>query len=155
MRILKSKPFLKICFIAYCALMLWLLFIRYRQIAITDYWSPLSGRINLIPLSSIGSMVRTLMENLRFDVLWVVIYNLGGNILMFVPLGFLLPSLWPRQRRFLRCMGTVALIMTAVELTQLFTLRGFCEIDDVILNVLGGAIGFCIRKATDIKSGEQ
>ena len=94
MRILKSKPFLKICFIAYCALMLWLLFIRYRQIEITDYWSQLSGRINLIPLSSIGSMVRTLMENLRFDVLWVVIYNLGGNILMFVPLGFLLPAPW-------------------------------------------------------------
>ena len=34
-------------------------------------------------------------------------------------------------------MGTVAVIMTTVELCQLFTLRGFCEIDDLMLNLLG------------------
>ena len=70
--------------------------------------------------------------------------NIGGNIVMFVPLGFFLRALFPKCRRFLNCMGTVAVIMTTVELCQLFTLRGFCEIDDLMLNLMGAAIGWCL-----------
>ena len=144
-----------LCMIFYTGLMLWLLFIRYRSIEVTDYWAQVSGRINLIPFSSTGSMLVTLWQNPRLDVLWVVVYNLGGNIVMFLPLGFLLPELWTTFRRFWHCIGAVAVIMTCVELTQLFTLRGFCETDDVMLNVLGGAIGFGIWKIFNRKSGAQ
>ena len=45
-------------------------------------------------------------------------------------------------------MGTVVLIMSTVELCQLLTLRGFCEVDDVLLNVAGAAIGWWIAKKT-------
>lgn len=140
-----------ILFVFYCAVMLWLLFIRYRNIEIVDYWAQVASRINLVPFSSMGSMIRTLLENPRWDVFRVVVYNVGGNIGMFLPLGFLLPEIWPDLRRFWRCAAAVAGIMICVELAQLFTLRGFCETDDVILNVLGGAVGygmwkFCARK---------
>ena len=131
------------CFLAYLLLMLWLLFIRYRGVEVTDYWGQLPGRVNLIPFSSIGSMLRTLWYNPYHAVLWTVVYNIGGNIVMFVPLGFFLRVLFPKCRRFLNCMGTVAVVMTTVELCQLFTLRGFCEVDDLLLNLLGAAIGWC------------
>ena len=130
-------------FFAYILLMLWLLFIRYRGVEVTDYWGQLPGRVNLIPFSSVGSMLRTLWYNPYPAVLWTVVYNIGGNIVMFVPLGFFLRALIPKCRRFWRCMGTVAVIMTTVELCQLFTLRGFCEIDDLMLNLMGAAIGWC------------
>ena len=129
-------------FAAYLLLMLWLLFIRHRGIPAEDYWMQLLGRINLVPFSSMGSMLRALWHNPYPGVLWTVVYNIGGNIVMFVPLGFFLRLLFPKCRPFLRCMGTVALIMATVELCQLFTLRGFCEVDDVMLNVLGAAIGW-------------
>ena len=134
------------CFLSYILLMLWLLFIRYRGVEVTDYWGQLPGRVNLIPFSSIGSMLRTLWYNPYPAVLWTVVYNIGGNIVMFVPLGFFLRVLFPKCRRFLNCMGTVAVIMTAVELCQLFTLRGFCEIDDLMLNLLGAAMGWTAAK---------
>ena len=126
--------------------MLWLLFIRWRGVAVTDYWSQLAGRVNLIPFSSMGSMLRTLLRNPYPAVAWLVLYNIGGNILMFVPLGFFLRALFPKCRGFWRCMATVAVIMTAVELTQLFTLRGFCEVDDLILNLTGAASASLSRK---------
>ena len=148
MKFVNRRRVMALCFVCYCAVMLWLLFIRYRSIEVTDYWGQVSTRINLIPFSSMGSMLMTLKENPRWDVLWVVIYNLGGNIIMFLPLGFLLPELWQRFRRFMSCVGMVALIMTCVELVQLFTLRGFCEVDDVMLNVLGGAIGWGLWRFT-------
>ena len=38
---------------------------------------------------------------------------------------------------------TVSMVM-AVELIQLFTLRGSGDIDDLILNMAGAAIGFAV-----------
>ena len=144
-----KRKFLWAGFSAYILLMLWLLFIRHRGVEITDYWAQLAGRVNLIPFSSMGSMLRTLWYNPYPAVLWTVVYNIGGNIAMFVPLGFFLRVLFPKCRSFPGCMGTVALIMSTVELCQLFTLRGFCEVDDVMLNVLGAAIGWlCAAKQT-------
>ena len=143
-----KKKLLRAGFAAYILLMLWLLFIRFRGVELTDYWSQLPGRINLIPFSSMGSMLRALWHNPYPAVLWTVVYNIGGNILMFVPLGFFLRVLFPKCHRFLRCMGTVVLIMSTVELCQLLTLRGFCEVDDVLLNVAGAAIGWWIAKKT-------
>jgi len=141
-----KRKLLWTAFVLYSALMLWLLFIRWRSVEITDYWTQLSGRLNLIPLSSMGSMLRTLWNNPYPAVLWTVVYNIGGNIAMFVPLGFFLRALVPKCRSFWRCMGTVAAIMTAVELCQLFTLRGFCELDDLLLNLLGAAAGWWFAK---------
>ena len=141
-----KRKFLWAGFAAYILLMLWLLFIRWRGIAVTDYWAQLAGRVNLIPFASVGRMLRTLWYNPRPQVLWTVVYNIGGNIAMFVPLGFFLRGLFPGCLRFRRCMGAVAVIMTSVELCQLLTLRGFCEFDDVMLNLLGAAIGWQTAK---------
>ena len=149
MKFWQRKALLRFAFLSYCGLMLWLLFIRYRDITITDYWAQVASRVNLIPFSSIGSMLHNLRENPRWDVLWVVVYNLGGNIGMFLPLGFFLPALFDGQRQFWKCLVTVALVMTAVEFVQLFSLRGFCETDDVILNVLGAAIGYGFWKLAE------
>ena len=133
-------------FSAYILLMLWLLFIRHRGIPVEDYWMQIAGRVNLVPFSSMGSMLRALWYNPYPNVLRTVVYNIGGNIAMFVPLGFFLRSLLPKCRSFWRCMAAVAVIMTTVELCQLFTLRGYCEVDDVMLNVLGAAIGWCFAR---------
>ncbi|MBQ8354210.1 MAG: VanZ family protein [Oscillospiraceae bacterium] len=143
-----KRKFLWAGFAAYILLMLWLLFIRHRGVEITDYWAQLAGRINLVPFSSMGSMLRTLWYNPYPAVLWTVVYNIGGNIIMFVPLGFFLRVLVPKCRKFWRCMGAVAIIMTTVELCQLITLRGFCEIDDLMLNLLGAAMGWTAAKWT-------
>ena len=143
---MKSRKTLKYFFAAYVLLMVWLLFFRYRGVLVTDYWAQAADRVNLVPFASIGSMLRTLREYPRLDVLWVVVYNLGGNIVMFIPLGFFLPALWEKFRSLLRCLGAVAVIMAGVEFLQLLTLRGFCEIDDVMLNLTGAAIGYGVYK---------
>ena len=141
-----KRNIFRIGFACYIVLMLWLLFIRHRGIPVENYWAQLPGRLNLVPFSSMGSMLRALWFNPYPNVLWTVVYNIGGNICMFVPLGFFLRALFPRYRSFLRCMAAVTVIMTTVELCQLFTLRGFCEVDDVMLNVLGAAVGWLLAR---------
>ncbi|MYV73355.1 VanZ family protein [Streptomyces sp. SID1046] len=69
--------------------------------------------------------------------------QLGGNVLMGVPFGVLLPVLLPPARGLLRVAVVTVALMTLVELTQgaLVTGRVF-DIDDVILNTTGALLGY-------------
>ena len=68
--------------------------------------------------------------------------NFIGNILMFVPMGFLLRSLTGRRSKPSQIfVGTT--VSCVIEGLQLFTNRG-TDVDDIILNTLGTAIGWMI-----------
>lgn len=64
------------------------------------------------------------------------------NVLLFIPLGILLPCTDAFWQRFPRCivMGFSISIMT--ELSQFLTQRGHAQTDDVITNTLGTMIGY-------------
>lgn len=63
------------------------------------------------------------------------------NVLFFVPLG-LLTGAAIRRKRLLETVGLCCGISVAIELLQLITRRGVCNIDDVIHNTLGCFIGY-------------
>lgn len=128
-------------FAFYCALMLWLLFDRSGYEPGVPYAHQL--RWNLIPFETVVLFFRLLGSGNPGYCMHAII-NLGGNILMFIPLGIFLPLLFPRLRKLHKTLLATALIITAVELTQLLTLVGSCDVDDLILNVLGAALGFGI-----------
>ncbi|MFC5801707.1 VanZ family protein [Streptomyces formicae] len=71
--------------------------------------------------------------------------QLGGNLLLGVPFGVLLPVLLPRTRGLLRVVLVTGVVMTLVELVQgsLVTGRAF-DIDDVILNTTGALLGYLV-----------
>jgi len=60
-----------------------------------------------------------------------------NNILVFIPFGLLFPG---KQWKWL--LLTVVLFSAGIEAVQYVLNFGWCEIDDVICNVLGAAIGF-------------
>lgn len=64
------------------------------------------------------------------------------NILVFVPLGLLL--VWHAQGRGRRVFWAILLLPLAIELVQFATGLGFFELDDILLNSLGGALGLCL-----------
>ncbi|MET8755659.1 VanZ family protein [Streptomyces sp. NPDC004667] len=71
--------------------------------------------------------------------------QLGGNLLLGVPFGVLLPVLLPRTWGLLRLALATAVVMTLVELVQgaLVTGRAF-DVDDVILNTAGALLGYLL-----------
>ncbi|MFJ3660133.1 VanZ family protein [Streptomyces sp. NPDC090119] len=71
--------------------------------------------------------------------------QIGGNVLLGVPFGVLVPVLAPRARGVLQVLFLTALVMLMVELTQgaLITGRAF-DIDDVILNTTGALLGWLL-----------
>ncbi|MEH0416586.1 VanZ family protein [Streptomyces sp. B21-083] len=71
--------------------------------------------------------------------------QIGGNILLGVPFGVLMPVVAPRTRGVLRVLFLTATVMLMVEVAQgaLITGRAF-DIDDVILNTTGALIGYLL-----------
>lgn len=102
-----------------------------------------TGRgISLVPFCTIGGFFKESV----FDAFVV---NIVGNIVMFIPWGFGLPLLWKRRQSVRSGMLCSLALPLCIETCQLFIGRSV-DIDDVILNFLGGCLGagvhFAIRK---------
>jgi len=70
--------------------------------------------------------------------------NLLGNLAALMPLGLFLPLLFPRFRRFFPFLLVAVLVVLAIELLQLLLVTGFCDIDDLILNVSGACLAYSV-----------
>lgn len=127
-------------FAAYSLLMLWLLFARQGYDSGVPY--PDQLRFNLLPFETISRYIRHLTHSDDPGILRHAFINLVGNVVMFIPLGLLLPVLWQQLRALWKTVLVTAGIIAAVEVTQLLTLVGSCDTDDLILNVLGAAVGY-------------
>jgi glycopeptide antibiotics resistance protein len=98
-----------------------------------------SGDYNLIPFHEI----KRYLNNVHTLGIVAVAANLVGNVILFVPLGYFLPSFFAKER--LRPHFTIPLCMIisiAVEISQFMTHTGSLDVDDVILNTLGGIVGY-------------
>lgn len=132
----------KITFILYIALMLWLLFgQRVSNDVQGGYWDELSQNINLVPFRTIGRYMDRLY-NSAGKLNHQAVINLGGNVIMFVPLGLLLPLVTDRAKKLKNCFVMTFALLILVETVQLFTLLGSFDIDDLLLNMIGIFMGW-------------
>ena len=136
-RLASSKimtAFLYLLLAIYLLLMAYLLFFGYyRQgIRVEDY--------NLTPFETI-KMYIVYMDYFSFHV-WFV--NLFGNIIAFMPLGFLLPLLKDLWKGPIRITILSFLVSLTAETIQLIFHVGRFDVDDMILNTLGGLLGYVL-----------
>ena len=68
--------------------------------------------------------------------------NVLLNIAMFGPLGFLLPLLGKKFRKWYVTIPVGFGTSLAIELVQLAISRGICDVDDLFCNALGAAMGY-------------
>lgn len=73
-----------------------------------------------------------------------ILLNLLGNVIGFIPLGFLLPIIRRKKTFSFLCVIFVFLFSLAIEVLQLVFRIGVFDVDDLLLNTLGGLIGYLI-----------
>ena len=144
-RKVNTKPLWRFLFVVYCAVMLWLLFGRSQGwVDGLTYRQMLERNINLTPLQTIRDYWNVVFYRTNDAYLVHCFINLAGNVLLFIPAGWLLPKIFPTQRHFVRFFATCSGLILMVESVQLFTLLGSFDIDDVILNLGGMLLGFLV-----------
>ena len=100
--------------------------------------------INYIPL------VETIkMFNNNFTDIHTALYNVIGNIVLFIPFGFFIYIKFEKNKS--KALLAVLIMTLGVEFIQGFIPYRFCDIDDIILNTFGGYIGIIIYNILYLK----
>ncbi|GFI03644.1 MAG: VanZ family protein [Lachnospiraceae bacterium] len=68
--------------------------------------------------------------------------NLVGNVVVFIPFGFLLPYVLKHGRNFLVMLINAFLFVLGIEVFQLFSAFGAFDVDDIFLNCFGAVLGY-------------
>ena len=97
---------------------------------------------NLVPLRGLVLMLERAIDVDHRFTWFIVAINILGNVLIFIPIGFLVSVLTPnRHKGWLAFLIGLAISLT-IELIQLsFIIRVF-DVDDLILNSSGAWLGF-------------
>ena len=128
-------------FLCYVLLLLKILFLS--RVSISQLMNGQRGiirSINLVPFQSIMQFISGSAEVKKF-----AFGNVIGNIVLFVPLGVYLP-VFKKDKRILPSLLLVFLMSLLTEAIQGYFGIGAADIDDIILNCLGGLIGILIYK---------
>lgn len=94
--------------------------------------------INLIPFNNVSNEM----------------FGFIANIIMFIPLGIILPSLFKSFDKFRSTLIFGFLLSLTIEISQLLNWRA-TDINDLITNTLGAAIGYFVYKLIFKKLAEK
>ncbi|WP_366921540.1 VanZ family protein [Metallumcola ferriviriculae] len=124
-----------IVFVFYALVMLSELFLGGHR------WYSSEFRYNLVPFKTIS---RYIVDYHRYNFnTWFI--NLFGNVLAFMPLGFLAPIIFHKKLPTIKnVFGLSLTIPFLIEIIQLVLRVGSFDIDDIILNSIGVMLGYLI-----------
>nr|WP_245194648.1 VanZ family protein [Kitasatospora phosalacinea] len=106
------------------------------------------ARVTLVPEPGAQSLVHpnfhlgaSLRAYLDQPAVRAAVQQVGGNVLLGMPFGVLLPVLFPRLRSVLAATALTALVMVTVEAAQGLLVEGRAfDVDDVLLNTFGALL---------------
>lgn len=125
----------RVLFILYIILLAYFLFFseRYGRTIVSNEY-----RYNLTVLKEVRRFI-TYRELIGFESFVV---NIFGNIFAFAPFGFVLPIISDKNRKFWNIALLSLEFSLTIELIQLLFKVGIFDVDDIIMNTIGGMIGY-------------
>ena len=132
------KAVMKLLFIIYMCVLVYVVFFA-KAMGRT----PQDGYVyNLTPLKEIKRFMKYIWDN---DALGrPARLKIFGNIIAFMPFGIYLPYTSESKLGFISTFLYTFSLSLTIELVQLITKVGSCDVDDIILNTLGGVIGYIL-----------
>lgn len=136
----KIKRFSKTGLIIYSLILIYNVFIvAYGRV---NRLSMVSTDYNLVPFKTIKSYLGVF----EYGFSPISFINLAGNIVAFIPLGFLLPISFDKFRNYKLITITGIAVSSVIEVVQLKFKIGYFDVDDILLNTLGVVVGFVFAK---------
>lgn len=99
---------------------------------------------NIVPFKTINLFVSGYMNDIvSFKNLSI---NIFGNICAFMPYAIFLPLMFKGMNKFMNFFTAITFSVIIIELLQFVTMSGSCDIDDLILNVVGATVAYLITR---------
>ena len=128
-----------ILFLSYLMLLMYVMFFS-EELGRTDANRVVS--FNLQPLKEILRFWKH-RDTLGYEV---VFWNLGGNVLCFMPFGVFVMWLWKNMDRWYLVASLSFYLSLLIEQLQYFMKVGNFDVDDLLLNTIGGILGYICCK---------
>ena len=142
----KSKR-IKIVFYIYIAIVIKVIIFKYPWEdlkAIMDTWE--KGVI-LEGLDTANfTLFKTIKMYINYSYKLNSFENLVGNVVVFVPFGFLLPYIQEKSRKLPVVVLNAFLFVLGIEVFQLFSAFGAFDVDDILLNCFGAVLGWILYR---------
>ncbi len=84
----------------------------------------------------------------------IVLYALA-NLVLFIPFGVLVPKVFHSVNAFWKIILVALLTSVCIEIIQYILACGYSQVEDVIMNVAGGVIGYLIIKFIEKRKNEK
>ena len=141
----RHKIFVVFLFVIYIVALVYVLFLAE---SFGRTWSESEYSYNFIPFETIRLFWRS-RHILPFKDVFL---NLAGNVIAFMPFGLFFPMLMKgKKKNFFFVLLCGFLLTCSVEVIQLITRTGCCDVDDVILNTAGVIIGYIIYAVIKVR----
>ena len=142
------KKIWKFVFLVYILILIKLIVFKYPLEYLMDIVRSWEKGVVLEGLATanfiVGKSIRMYIKYFNKFPFWNGFANLVGNILVFIPFGFLLPKAYPSCGRWWRVGYCEVGFVMCIELFQLFSAFGAFDVDDILLNVSGSIMGYGI-----------
>lgn len=135
-RVKRVRALGKVLFVLYLIFLLYFLIFSdwYGRTGVSSEY-----RYNLVLFKEINRFIEYREELGAF----AVFTNLFGNILIFLPFGFFI-SMASKSRGFFMTLFASFGLSLCVEVFQLITRVGCFDVDDLLLNTIGGVAGYIL-----------
>ena len=132
-----------VLFAVYVLCLIDLLFFQNRFISEIRFdLANLELRANFIPFDTIMTYLNA-GGRLSINI---IIINILGNLFAFAPMGFFLPILFDKMKKFIFYIITISVMLLAVETIQLVFRVGVFDVDDILLNSIGAILVWLLFK---------
>ena len=144
----KQGKTLKILWWVYIALLFVFVVVKFKgsfyelSDRVNTYSMQGSINYNLIPFRSMSAQIERITQ-------WWALKNLLGNIIPFIPFGFLLPVTYKKLSSAISVFVIGLASILVIESFQFFTKLGSFDVDDIILNMTGIVCGYVIFLVTN------
>lgn len=124
-------------FLVYLAVLIYLIFDWTERTPSTE------ANINLVFFQEIKRFYYALKNG---QITITAALNLVGNVLVFIPFGFLIPLMSNRHWTGLKTAIAAVVVVSGIEVYQLISKTGVFDVDDFILNWFGVFLGWLLYK---------
>ncbi|MBQ9928441.1 MAG: VanZ family protein [Lachnospiraceae bacterium] len=141
----KSRKWLRVIFFLYLLLVIRLIIFKYPFYRLEEIASSWEKGVILEGLDTANfTLFKTIRMYIDYAYKLNSFENLVGNVIVFVPFGFLLPYVLTWGRNFFVMLLNAFVFVLGIEVFQLFSAFGAFDVDDILLNCVGTVLGYFI-----------
>ena len=141
-----AKTIYWILFLIYIFILSVILFFgrkSHSQIPIEEYFFEYG---NFMPFGTLIRYIRYVYIRKNAESFFLALANIGGNLILFLPMGIFLPCLFKDLRDWKRSLCLISFLIFSSEFLQGFFRIGVPDVDDFLMNILGAWMGFSMTK---------